>query len=87
MKIVNIHEAKTTLSALVQYVLDGGKVIIAKNNRPLVELMPLKQVRKPRKPGMLKGKMQILENWDVADREIASLMNSSIITPDDEISD
>ena len=51
MKQVNIHEAKTHLSKLVQMALDGEEVVIAKANRPLVRLTlhesVLKQQRRP----------------------------------------
>ncbi|MFT7621292.1 MAG: prevent-host-death family protein [Myxococcota bacterium] len=39
---VNIHEAKTQLSRLIQAVLAGEEVIISKRNQPLVKLVPLK---------------------------------------------
>jgi antitoxin (DNA-binding transcriptional repressor) of toxin-antitoxin stability system len=52
---VNIHEAKTHLSKLIQDALSGTEVIIAKNNRPLVRLDVLPEARLKRKIGQAKG--------------------------------
>ena len=58
-KIVNMHEAKTHLSRLVEQVLEGEEIILAKAGKPLVKLEPYKKTPGPRKPGGLKGKIQI----------------------------
>lgn len=87
MKIVNIHEAKTTLSALIRRVLEGEKVVIAKNNQPVAELRPIQHAPKPRKPGLLKGKMKLLQTWEKADEELADLMLKSKIQPGNEADD
>lgn len=51
---VNVHEAKTTLSQLLESVRAGEEIIIAKNGRPYARLMPLEELE-PRKPGLLTG--------------------------------
>ena len=61
MKIVNISEAKTNLSKLVALVYRGEKVVIAKNNLPLVDLVIHKPEGK-RKLGLLAGKLTVPEN-------------------------
>lgn len=48
---VNIHEAKTNLSKLIQLALEGKEVIIAKDNQPLVRLEVLPQARPQRRIG------------------------------------
>lgn len=58
---VNISEAKANLSKLVNMVYQGEKVIIAKNNLPLVELVIHKPKGK-RKLGLLKGKFEAPDN-------------------------
>ena len=55
MKIVNISEAKTNLSKLVELACRGEKVVIAKNNQPLVDLV-LHRPEGKRKLGLLEGK-------------------------------
>ena len=52
---VNIHEAKTQLSKLIQAALNGRQVIIAKGNKPVVRLEVLPEARSKRKIGNAKG--------------------------------
>ena len=52
---VNIHEAKTQLSKLIQAALNGKQVIIAKGNKPVVRLEVLPEARGKRKIGNAKG--------------------------------
>lgn len=64
MEQVNIHDAKTNLSRLVEEVAAGAEVIIAKAGRPLARLVPIKQAKAMRKPGFLKGRIRIAEDFD-----------------------
>ena len=52
---VNVHEAKSQLSRLIQCALDGEPVIIARNNRPVVRLEPIVPTPARRKLGALAG--------------------------------
>ena len=52
---VNIHEAKTQLSKLIQAALNGKQVIIAKGNKPIVRLEVLPEAKCKRKIGNAKG--------------------------------
>lgn len=54
---INIAEAKAHLSALVQKALTGEEVIIARDNKPLVKLVPLEPVAGTRRPGSAKGQI------------------------------
>ncbi len=67
--IVNISDAKTHLSKLVDMVYHGEKVVIAKNNLPLVDLVPHKPEGK-RKLGLQKGKFTVPDNFDDEDSDI-----------------
>ncbi len=51
---VNVHEAKTTLSQLLERAHAGEEIIIAKNGRPYARLVPL-ETPGPRTPGLLRG--------------------------------
>jgi len=64
MLIVNIHQAKTTFSKLVDAVMHGEEVIIAKAGKPVVKLVPIKEMKPKRKPGALKGKIKISADFD-----------------------
>ena len=54
MKSVNIHEAKTHLSRLVERVQAGEEIVIAKAGRPAARLVPIEGARRPVKIGGLK---------------------------------
>ncbi len=57
MKSVNIHEAKTHLSRLLELVELGEPVVIARNGRPIARIVPF--TSETRKPGRLKGRIRI----------------------------
>ena len=52
---VNVHQAKSQLSSLMERALTGEEVIIARNNRPTVRLEVLPEAHQKRKLGTLKG--------------------------------
>jgi prevent-host-death family protein len=62
--LVNIHEAKTHLSRLVQRAADGEDIVIAKAGAPMVRLVPYRPEAKPRVPGAWKGKGWIADDFD-----------------------
>jgi prevent-host-death family protein len=64
MATVNIHEAKTHLSRLVDEAVRGGEVVIARANRPLVKLVPIEETLPPRKLGTAAGRVRIAEDFD-----------------------
>ena len=64
MRTVNIHEAKTHLSRLVDEVYSGEEIIIAKAGKPLAKLVALTAAAKKRKLGILKGKLKAPEDFD-----------------------
>ena len=64
MKITNIHEAKTHLSRLIESVIAGEEVIIAKAGKPLVKLIPYEETKQPRKPGGWEGKVTMSDDFD-----------------------
>lgn len=55
-KLVNVHEAKTHLSRLLETVRAGETVVIAKSGKPCARLLSYEPPR-PRRPGLLKGKV------------------------------
>ena len=70
--IVNLSEAKTNLSKLVDKACMGEEVIIAKNNLPLVNLVPHKPKGK-RKLGSLAGELSIPDNFTDQDPTVNAM--------------
>jgi antitoxin (DNA-binding transcriptional repressor) of toxin-antitoxin stability system len=70
--IVNVSEAKTNLSKLIDLVYHGEEVIIAKNNLPLVDLVIHKPKGK-RKLGVLAGKFELPDDFLEEDEEIQEM--------------
>lgn len=65
MRTINIHEAKTHLSRLVEQAAAGEEIVIAKAGRPVARLMPLAEAsRMPRKLGILAGKYVVPDDID-----------------------
>lgn len=73
MQTVNIHQAKTNLSKLIEKTLKGEDVVIAKAGTPVVKLIPVKAKLEPRKPGLWKGKIWVSDDFDDEDEEINKL--------------
>jgi prevent-host-death family protein len=70
MRQVNMHEAKSHLSALVEEVLAGGEVVIARAGKPLVQLVPYNVRKEPRSPGRWKGKLWVAEDFDATPENV-----------------
>lgn len=64
MKITNIHEAKTNLSKLIEAVLAGEDVIIAKAGKPAIRMIPYRESKEPRKPGGWEDKVTMSDDFD-----------------------
>ena len=60
----NVAEAKARFSELVRKALSGQEVIIARDNKPLLRLVPLDQRGGPRQPGSAKGKVWMAPDFD-----------------------
>ena len=61
---VNIHEAKTQLSKLLQRVMNGEEIIIAKAGKPVARLTPFRPEPERRKPGNDAGEVFIAPDFD-----------------------
>ncbi len=61
---VNIHEAKTHLSKLLQRVMNGEEIIIAKAGKPVARLLPITEAPAQRVPGIDAGKVVIAPDFD-----------------------
>ena len=78
MNQVNLYDAKTNLSNLVDRAAAGEVVIIAKNGIPLAKLGPLPKQNKRREPANALQISYISDDFDEVDEEIIALFNGSL---------
>ena len=70
MLTVNIHDAKTNLSKLIDKAVKGESFIIAKAGRPLVKVIAIGEADAPKpRIGFMKGQITVPENFDDLGRE------------------
>jgi prevent-host-death family protein len=82
-KQVNVYEAKTQLSKLLQQVEAGDEIVIARHGKPIARLVPIQRTATPRQLGSLRGKIWIAPDFDEFDRELIDLMEHGPIFPDE----
>lgn len=58
--VVNVHEAKTNFSRLLEQAHKGQEIIVARAGKPYARLMPLAPEQSGRKPGRLSGRRRVL---------------------------
>lgn len=63
-RIVNVYEAKTRLSELIERAARGEEIVIAKAGTPKARLMPLPAATTPRMPGGWEGKVWVADDFD-----------------------
>ncbi|HEY9567706.1 MAG TPA: type II toxin-antitoxin system prevent-host-death family antitoxin [Thalassobaculum sp.] len=73
MAQVNLYEAKTNLSSLVDRAAAGEEIVIAKNGQPMARLVAMEKPEAPRVPGKVIEVTYIAEDFDEPDPEIVEL--------------
>jgi prevent-host-death family protein len=83
---VNIHEAKTHLSRLVERAAAGEEIVIARAGKPVARLVPVNGGKpRPQRIGAWKGKVWLADDWDseAVNEEIASdFYESEVLSPE-----
>jgi prevent-host-death family protein len=77
MVVRNISEAKAELSALIELVLEGHEVIIAKAGKPVARMVAYRGPTKPRLPGSMVGEISISPDFDALPDDIAEAFGAS----------
>jgi len=62
--LINIHDAKTHFSKFIKQALNGEEIIIARDSKPLIRLVPYTEETKTRKGGQFRGLIQISDDFD-----------------------
>ena len=72
MRTINIHQAKTHLSRLVDEAMEGDSFVIAKRGKQMVQVTRLNVPKTPakRRLGLLEGMYTLPDNFDEIDREL-----------------
>lgn len=83
---VNIHEAKTHLSKLLERVAVGEEVIIAKAGAPVARLVPFDSQPKTRVFGSAKGEFTVPDDFNEPDAEIEDLFYGGALFPRRDVS-
>ena len=76
MRKVNVHEAKTNLSSLLEEVDDGNRIIIARAGEPVAVLVPYRLAVRPRKLGLFAGEARIHDDFDRLPADLAATLGA-----------
>jgi prevent-host-death family protein len=72
MDQINVYEAKTHLSRLLDRVEAGEEIIIGRAGRPIARLVPYRGTTGERRPGAWRGQVRIAEDFDDLPEELAA---------------
>lgn len=70
MELVNVYEAKTHLSRLLDRVEGGEEIVIGRAGRPVARLVPYRRSAGTRHPGAWRGRVRIAEDFDALPEEL-----------------
>lgn len=82
--LVNVHDAKSNLSKLLQAVEDGEDVVIGRAGVPVARLVKVEPPKRRREGGSWTGQVWIAPDFDEYDKEIERLFEESEIFPPEE---
>jgi prevent-host-death family protein len=68
---VNLREAGSQLSWLIERAMNGEEIVITKDGRPMVRLVPIQTVDARRRGGQWKGRVRIADDFDTLPDDIA----------------
>lgn len=83
---LNLYEAKTQLSKLVERAAAGEEIVIAKAGRPMAKLVAI-ETRRPRKSGFLKGRIWMAEDFEETPEWLIRAFEESEIFPPEDADD
>jgi len=71
--MINVHEAKSTLSALLRRVERGEEVVLARAGTPVAKLVPYRAATEPRRPGRWAGEIWMAPDFDDTPEDLLQL--------------
>lgn len=77
---INVYEAKTTLSRLIERARQGEEIVIARAGTPMVRLVPVDSAETPRQLGIWEGRVTMAPDWDdeALNSEIAGMFDDEV---------
>jgi prevent-host-death family protein len=76
---VNMHEAKTQLSRLVERATQGEEVVIGRAGTPVARLVPYHRDRSPRALGIWAGRVEIASDFDELPEDVAAYFRGETV--------
>ena len=80
MQAVNMLQAKSSLSRLVESIEQGQEmeIVIARNGRPAAKLVPIDKLSAGQRVGVARGKFEVPDNIDLHNDEVASMFTGEV---------
>ena len=76
--VINVYEAKTHLSKLLDQAAEGEEIVLGKAGKPMALLVPYPKQRAPRTPGRLAGKIWIAPDFDETPEDIIAAFEGDL---------
>lgn len=72
MQQINVYDAKTHLSRLLNQVAQGEEILIARAGKPVAKLVPYREDEPPRVPGAWRGRVRLASDFDDLPPDLAA---------------
>ena len=76
--VVNVHQAKTQLSRLLEHAEAGEAILIARAGKPVARLIPFRPEQPQRQPGLWRGQVQIAQDFDELPPDLAAAFQGDL---------
>ena len=80
--VINVYEAKTHLSQLLDRVANGEELVLGKAGKPIARLVPYRERRQPRTPGRLAGRIWIAPDFDETPEDLIAAFEGEFDAPE-----
>ncbi len=79
--VINVNEAKTHLSRLIDRAAAGEELVLGKHGKPLARLVPYRRRTTPRRPGRLRGAIRVSDDFDDTESWMVAAFEGEAPTP------
>ena len=78
---IDVNDVKTNLSKYLREVAEGKEIVIGRDGQPVAKLVPFVNEKPAYKFGLLKGQIQIAEDFDAPDERVTGMLECGILKP------